>query len=110
MVRLLVVTVLAVFLGGCATAISTGYGHGGQDNNGRSYSEARSDNEISAAVNTLLVQDRQIRAADIRVTTRDGVVTLYGTVASAEQARRATSLAASVSGVSRVVNRLGVGQ
>ena len=108
--RILWAAALLVMLSGCATAISGGYGQGGQNSDGRSYSESRADNKISAEVNTLLVQDSQIQASHIRVSTRDGVVTLEGQVASAEQARRAASLAASVSGVSRVVNRLGVGQ
>ena len=105
---LLVVLVMA--LGGCATAVSTGYGQGGQTADGRSYSEAYGDNQISAAVNTALVQDSLVKASDIRVSTRDGVVTLDGRVANASQASRAARLAASVPGVSRVVNRLGVGQ
>ena len=97
---------LSVLLSGCATAISSGYGQGGQTADGRSYSEAYDDNQISAAVNTLLVEDSQVQASNIRVSTRDGVVTLDGRVASSEQARRAASLAGSVPGVSRVVNRL----
>jgi osmotically-inducible protein OsmY len=108
--KVLAVAVLVMFLSGCATAVSTGYGQGGQTADGRSYSEAYGDNQISAAVNTLLVQDPEIKASDIRVSTRDGVVTLNGQVASSSQARRAASLAASVPGVSRVVNRLGIGQ
>lgn len=108
--RIVAVWVLAMTLSACATAVSSGYGQGGRDSDGRAYSEAYGDNQISAAVNTLLVQDSQIRASDIRVGTRDGVVTLDGKVASSAQARRAASLAASVGGVSRVVNRLSVGQ
>ncbi|MBE0509760.1 MAG: BON domain-containing protein [Chromatiales bacterium] len=110
MVRVLAVTVLVMFLSACATAVSTGYGQGGQMADGRSYSEAYGDNQISAAVNTALVQDSLIKASDIRVSTRDGVVTLDGRVASIEQARRAASLAASVSGVKRVINRLAIVQ
>ena len=102
--------VLVIALAGCATAVSTGYGQGGQTADGRSYSEAYGDNQISAAVNTALVQDSLVKASDIRVSTRDGVVTLDGRVASIEQARRAASLAAVVPGVSRVINRLAIGQ
>lgn len=110
MVRVLGVMLLALVLNACATAISSGYGQGGQNRDGRSYNEAYADNQISASVNTLLVQDRQIPASDIWVSTRDGVVTLNGQVASTRQARRAADLAASVPGVNRVVNRLSIGQ
>ena len=110
MVKRIWIMVLVLSLSGCASAISSGYGQGGRSADGRTYSEANGDNRISAAVNTLLVQDSQITASDIRVVTRDGVVTLNGQVASSSQARRAAELAASVPGVSRVVNRLGVGQ
>jgi osmotically-inducible protein OsmY len=107
--RVLGVVVLAFVLHGCATATSSGYGQGGLNEDGRSYSEARADNAITAQVNTLLVQDRQIPAMDIEVSTRNRVVTLYGTVPSRELAYRAARLAASVEGVNQVVNRLRVG-
>jgi osmotically-inducible protein OsmY len=99
---------LVVALAGCASAVSSGYGQGGMSSDGRSYSEARADNAITAQVNTLLVRDPQIRAMDIEVSTRDRVVTLSGTVPSRELAYRAGRLAASVEGVNQVVNRLRV--
>ena len=108
--RVWITTLLVMSLSGCATAVSSGYGQGGRDMDGRSYSEAYDDNRLSAAVNTLLVQDEQIQASEIAVSTRDGVVTMDGQVADDEQAQRAADLAAAVPGVSRVVNCLSIGR
>lgn len=98
--------VMLVSLYGCAAAVSSGYGQGGMSGDGRSYEEARADNHISAAVNTLLVKDRRIRSMDINVSTYNGVVTLDGTVPNRDASYRAKALAASVDGVRRVENRL----
>ena len=104
----ILVLALAMELAGCASAVSSGYGQGGLNNDGRSYSEARTDNAITARVNTLLVQDRQIPAMDIDVSTQHGVVSLNGTVPSYTLAERAARLAASVEGVNKVLNYLKV--
>ncbi len=98
--------VLLVGLYGCASAISSGYGQGGQDASGRSYEAARMDNLISAAVTELLVQDPAVRAMDIDVSTVDGVVTLTGSVDNKAMATRASQLTARVNGVAQVVNNL----
>lgn len=98
--------VLLAGLYGCASAISSGYGQGGQDASGRSYEEARLDNQISAAVTDLLVMDRSVSAMNIDVTTVNGVVTLNGVVASKSMASRASQLASRVDGVVQVVNNL----
>jgi osmotically-inducible protein OsmY len=99
---------LVLLLAGCAGAVGSGYGQGGRAGDGRSYTEARADNTLTARVNTLLVQDRSVSAMSITVTTRDRVVTLSGEVASRAEALRAERLAASVDGVAAVVNRLRV--
>jgi hyperosmotically inducible protein len=100
--------VLIALLAGCAGAVSSGYGQGGQERDGRSYAESRADNALTARVNTLLVQDRRIPAMAISVSTRRSVVTLEGRVPSREVAERAGRVAASVSGVTAVVNHLRV--
>lgn len=100
------VCVLLASLYGCASAVSSGYGQGGQNADGRSYAKAREDNRITAAVNTALVQDKSVPSMDIRVSTYDGVVTLEGSVPSYRAAQRAERLAAEVDGVVRVNNRL----
>lgn len=104
----ILVMALVMELAGCASAVGSGYGQGGRNTDGRSYSEARADNAITARVNTLLVQDRQIPAMDIQVATRNGVVSLNGTVPSYTLAERAARLAASVEGVNKVLNYLKV--
>jgi hyperosmotically inducible protein len=100
----------AVFasLYGCASAVSGGYGQGGRSDDGRSYAEARADNQITAAVNTLLVKDKRIRAMDIQVSTFNGVVSLDGSVPDHSAAAVAQSLAASIEGVRWVDNNLQV--
>jgi hyperosmotically inducible protein len=101
-------TVLVVWLSGCASAVSSGYGQGGRDADGRSYAESRADNLISAAVNSALVRDREVPAMDIAVRSLNGVVTLSGSVLSAAVAQRAGRIAAAVAEVKRVENRLRV--
>ncbi len=104
--RLLLMMVLVMWLGGCASAVSSGYGQGGRDANGRSYAESRADNLISAAVTSALVRDRTVPAMDIDVRTLNGVVTLSGNVPSSSVARRAERIAAATDKVKRVENRL----
>ncbi len=106
--RLLFITVLVIWLSGCASAVSSGYGQGGRDRDGRSYADARADNLISAAVTSVLVSDREVPAMDIDVHTRNGVVTLSGSVPSMAVSRRAERIAAAVAEVKRVENRLRV--
>jgi len=64
------------------------------------------DSAITNRVNSAFVHDRTIPAFDIRVTTRNAIVTLKGTVANASIKNRAASIAAGVKGVSSVRNRL----
>lgn len=104
--RLCLMMLLAIWLAGCASAVSSGYGQGGRSADGRSYAESRADNLISAAVNSALVRDREVPAMDIQVSTHDGVVTLSGSVPSEEVARRASRIAAGLPEVERVENRL----
>lgn len=106
--RMRTVTVLwlAVLLGGCAAGTMMGAGQGGRAEDGRSYEEARTDNLLTAAVNRALVRDKGVSADDIRVSTRDGVVTLDGVVPSAETAARAVRLVRETAGVKDVVDQL----
>ncbi|MDH5786566.1 MAG: BON domain-containing protein [Chromatiales bacterium] len=106
--RLFICLLAALSLAGCASSISSGYGQGGRDADGRSYAEARADNKLSAAVTSALVRDRSVPAMGIKVRTVDGVVTLGGSVPSATASRRAVQLASAVAGVKRVDNRLSI--
>lgn len=64
------------------------------------------DAAITTKVKTLLITDRTVDGSRINVDTRDGRVTLYGTVASPGSARRAAQLAKTVDGVQGVDSRL----
>jgi len=99
---------LLLLLGGCAAG-SLGYGQGGRSEDGRSYEEARADNRIAAAVNRRLVRAPGLRATDIHVACRNGVITLTGRVATSEAAHRAAQLARDVAGVRGVNNALRYG-
>ena len=61
---------------------------------------------ITTAVKTKLLADSGLAAFKIDVDTTDGVVTLSGTVASAEDIANAMKLALEVEGVDRVVSTL----
>ena len=108
MMRLGFMLLVAVWLSACASAMSSGYGQGGQDASGRSYAEARADNQITADVTAALVRDPLVPATKIDVKTYNGVVTLSGSVPSSKAAKRAEHLAAATNKVKRVENRLRV--
>lgn len=66
------------------------------------------DAGITAAVKTRLLADPDVSGMKIDVDTKDKLVTLKGSVASAAQASKAERLAAATPGVTRVVNELKV--
>ena len=66
------------------------------------------DGLITSKVNAKFVNDSVIKARDINVDTFNNTVYLYGVVDSEATSRRAAALAASVSGVKKVVNKLKV--
>lgn len=101
--------VMVLLLAGCASGTLLGAGQGGQAADGRSYEDARADSLLSAAVTKLLVRDTQVKAADINVATRDGVVTLSGQVPEQRMVDRAVMLVRSIDGVKQVVSQLRVG-
>ncbi len=73
--------------------------------------EARiEDGAVTAAVKTKLLADQSVSGMRIDVDTRDGVVTLTGTVANAAAKARANELARSTDGAVRVEDRLTVEQ
>lgn len=69
----------------------------------------RPDAEITAAVKAEFAAAPEINPFTVEVDTRDGVVTLSGRVAAAEDRVEAERIARSVAGVRRVVNLLEVG-
>ncbi len=62
------------------------------------------DSTITAKVKSAFVQDSQVKANDISVTTHKGTVQLSGFVASAQQKDRAEELAKAIPGVQSVQN------
>lgn len=66
------------------------------------------DSYITTEVKAELAKDKRTSAAHIHVTTKDGVVMLDGTVASAVEKRHAGKDAMKVNGVMRVRNGLSV--
>jgi hyperosmotically inducible periplasmic protein len=69
-------------------------------------SQATSDMGITAKVNAALVADDQLKATQINVDTREGMVTLTGKAPDPQSRERATTLASSVDGVKHVNNQL----
>ncbi len=84
----------------CTTMTIGAGGH----STGKTYSSQ--DADIINRVNRVLVRDQAVPATDIRVSARDGVVTLRGAVSSSAIAERAVRLARSVQGVRSVSSRL----
>lgn len=68
----------------------------------------RSDERIAEDVSDRLTEDEYLDASDISVTIQQGTVVLEGTVDTRDSRRRAEDVAASVSGVRDVMNRLSV--
>ncbi|ADJ66199.1 BON domain-containing protein [Herbaspirillum seropedicae] len=66
------------------------------------------DSVITAKVKAALVEDKQVSAMKINVTTKDGVVTLKGSVPSAELGQHALQLVAGIEGVRDVKSDLTV--
>lgn len=70
--------------------------------------ENRSDARITAEIESRYFRDTELNGRAIDVTTRDGHVTLTGTVASEDQRQRAVSTARSIAGDTHVEDRLRV--
>src|SRR3990172_2051998 len=63
---------------------------------------------LAARVKEALEGDSKVHAVGIDVTASGGVVALWGTVADAEERRRAAQVASSVEGVKSVDNKLAI--
>ena len=67
---------------------------------------ALSDGALTAKIKSKMALDDLVRARSIDVTTKDGIVTLSGSVGSAREHERAVQLAKETDGVKRVVDKL----
>lgn len=73
---------------------------------GRTVGQNIDDSNLTAAVKTQLARDKISTLTRIDVDSNGGVVSLNGTVESAEQRTRAEQITRGVSGVRRVINNL----
>lgn len=71
--------------------------------------EALSDGALTAKIKSKMTLDDTVNARSINVDTKDRVVTLTGTVASARERERAVALAKETNGVARVEDKLTLG-
>jgi len=76
---------------------------------GRPIAHTMDDAAITAHVKTVLLNDPQLDATKIDVSTANGVVTMSGTVKSQAAEQRAVQLARQVQGVRSVNSSLNVG-
>jgi len=95
------------FLAALTTAGCAGMGGGSSDDNSSNAASLSasgrpgpkiSDSEIVSAIKDAYKQDEQLASASINITANQGVVTLSGSVPSAQAYNRAISLARSVTG------------
>ena len=77
---------------------------------GKSIRPATDDSGISTRVRTALLNDPQVAATGINVSSANGVVTLSGSVRTPAERDRAVALARQTSGVSDVRSELAVTQ
>ena len=108
--RVLIIVISGCGLSACVPALvaggaAAGY-YAGQDE--RTVGEIADDAGITTAVKTRLFKDPRVSAFDINVDTRNGVVTLYGSVSSVEKEDRVIELTKQVQGVRKIVSRITV--
>ena len=97
LILLCLVSVAAPACGGASVRSMSSNTSGGMD-----------DATITARVKTVLLNDPQVGATKIDVTTTGGIVTVSGTVKSQAEAARAVELAKQVTGVREVKSALQV--
>jgi len=94
---------------GCNAAKNTGTAVGeGTKEAAEKTGEVVTDASITAAVKMKMADDELVKARNIDVDTKDGVVTLNGTVGSKAEEQKAIDLSNQVNGVKRVVSNLKV--
>jgi osmotically-inducible protein OsmY len=95
-----------------ACALLAGCGNGNHEaseqNEPHTFSASFNDATTTASVKIALAFEPGVRALDVHVHTRDGMVTLNGEVRSQAERQLATKVAEDVSGVRKVVNELQV--
>jgi len=99
---------LALVQSGCFWVAAGGAGYGGYKvgKDDRDLHTQMEDASITSQVKTKLLADSEISGLDIDVDTYQGVVSLYGHVETARDAKRAVRIAHGVKGVHRVDSKL----
>ena len=92
----------------CVAVLGVSACGGGMNIHPATAAAATDDASISARVKARLLNDTEVRATGIDVTTANGVVTMTGQVGSKAAEARAVELAHQVSGVKDVVSKLEV--
>jgi hyperosmotically inducible protein len=77
---------------------------------GKTIRPATDDTGVSTRVRTALLNDPQVAATNITVTSNNGVVTLSGRVRTAAEVERAVAVARQTTGVTDVRSELSVAQ
>ena len=104
---LLLIVSLTAFASGCRTAKNTGTAiKEGTEAGAHEVANKLDDGAITAAIKAKFANDQTVSAKTIDVDTKDGVVTLNGTVSSQAEADKAKELAQSVDGVKTVNSNL----
>jgi gas vesicle protein len=75
---------------------------------GHAIADATADARITGAIKAKIVADPNLSALSISVSTTDGCVTLSGTASSADNIRRAMTIAYNTDGVTQVISTLSV--
>jgi hyperosmotically inducible protein len=107
---ILLAMVAAWTLSGCAAALIGGAAAGGYyaGKDERTASQIAKDGAITTEVKSKMVADREVKALDVNVDTRENVVILRGTVRTTAQRAAAERVARSAKGVKSVRNELKV--
>ena len=105
---LAVITFLPLTLSGCLLLAGAGAGAGAVyvAKDDRPVNKIIDDASITGTIKTKYIEDKDIKAFDINVDTRRGVVTLYGSVPYASTESKAVRIAESVEGVKQVISKL----
>ncbi|MES2932631.1 MAG: BON domain-containing protein [Pseudomonadota bacterium] len=87
---------------------NSGIGTSGTGSSGASGTSPVADTAVTAKVKTAIIAEPGLKSMQITVDTKDGIVTLSGSVDNPQNVQRAAQVAQAVTGVKSVVNQLTV--
>ncbi|MEO8079071.1 MAG: BON domain-containing protein [Caldimonas sp.] len=91
---------------GTSTASATGSAMAGADKTMSKAGEVLEDSAITAKVKTALLADPDVKGLKVNVDTKDGIVTLVGTLDNSANVEKAAGIAKGIDGVKSVDNKL----